>query len=262
MKRTTESLSGVLGRRRAAVRLWWLHTAGSCGPVSFTRRLDKSGLVAAGNSRSRSPTDRCSAASASVAASRHKPREWGITVNPVGAVLPNAARTPGAVNPSVIQANIDQRICASGWTATVRPPASFTTRLKKEQLACGYTYQGDTATRDYEEDHLISLEIGGAPTAEANLWPEPYNSPVGARVKDVVEGKLNALVCDHAITLAAAQRAIATNWWTSYLTYVGPAPAHQDFRAPAIAGRPSCRSALAPCRAAVSRVVRPCAQGG
>jgi len=171
---------GGAGRRRAAVRLWWLHTSGSCGPVSFTRRLDKSGLVAAGNSRSRSPTDRCSAASASVAASRHKPREWGITVNPVGAVLPNAARTPGAVNPSVSQANIDQTICASGWTATVRPPASFTTRLKKEQLASGYTYQGDTATRDYEEDHLISLEIGGAPTAEANLWPEPYNSPEGA----------------------------------------------------------------------------------
>jgi hypothetical protein len=130
------------------------------------------------------------------------------------------------VNPAVSQANIGQTICVSGWTATIRPPASFTTRLKREQLASGYTYRGDTATRDYEEDHLISLEIGGAPSAEANLWPEPYNSPEGARVKDVVEGKLNALVCDHAITLVTAQRAIATNWWAAYLTYVGPAPAH------------------------------------
>src|SRR5664279_2671324 len=150
----------------------------------------------------------------------------GITVNAAGAVLPNHARTPGAVHPSVSQANIGQTICVSGWTATIRPPASFTTRLKKEQLASGYTYKGDRATKDYEEDHLISLEIGGAPSAEANLWPEPYNSPEGARVKDVIESKLHTLVCGHAISLATAQKAIATNWWAAYQTYVRAAPTH------------------------------------
>ena len=101
------------------------------------------------------------------------------TVNPAGAVLPNRARTPGAVNPAVNQANIGQTICVTGWTATIRPPPAFTTRLKQEQLATGYTDKGDTATGDYEEDHRISLEIGGAPNAEATLWPEPYNSPEG-----------------------------------------------------------------------------------
>jgi hypothetical protein len=156
----------------------------------------------------------------------------GIVVNAAGAVLPNHARTPGAVNPSVSQASIGQTICVSGWTATVRPSSSVTTELKVAQLASGYTYKGDTATGDYEEDHLISLEIGGAPSAEANLWPEPYNTPEGARVKDVVENKLHTLVCDHAISLATAQRAIAANWWVAYQTYVtapapglGPAPA-------------------------------------
>jgi Protein of unknown function (DUF3761) len=103
------------------------------------------------------------------------------------------------------------------------------------QLASGYTYKGDTATGDYEEDHLISLELGGAPSAEANLWPEPYNAPEGARVKDQVENKLHALICGGSITLATAQRAIATNWWIAYQTYVGAAPAASTYKAPVVA---------------------------
>jgi hypothetical protein len=94
--------------------------------------------------------------------------------------------------------------------------------LKEQQLATGYAYHGDTNTSDYEEDHLISLEIGGSPTSPLNLWPEPYNTPDGARVKDQIENKLNALVCDGSITLATAQHAIATNWYAAYLTYIGP----------------------------------------
>ena len=146
---------------------------------------------------------------------------WAIMVNVAGAVLPNSARTPGAINPAVSQANIRHTICLAGWTATVRPLSSVTTRLKVAQLASGYTYRGDTAKGHYEEDHLISLELGGAPSVEANLWPEPYNAPEGARVKDVVENKLHTLICRDAITLATAQRAIATNWWIAYQTYVG-----------------------------------------
>jgi Protein of unknown function (DUF2510) len=74
----------------------------------------------------------------------------GITVNAAGAVLPNSARTPGAVNPSVSQANIGRTICVSGWTATIRPDSSYTTELKVQQLASGYTYKGDTAKGNYE----------------------------------------------------------------------------------------------------------------
>ena len=159
----------------------------------------------------------------------------GISVNPAGAVLPNSARTPGAINPSVTQATIGRTICVSGWTATIRPPSSVTTNLKVAQLASGYTYKGDTATGDYEEDHLISLELGGAPSAEANLWPEPYNAPEGARVKDQVENKLHTLICGGTITLATAQRAIATNWWVAYQTYVGAAPAASTYKAPVVA---------------------------
>jgi hypothetical protein len=92
--------------------------------------------------------------------------------------------------------------------------------LKKQQLASGYAFNGDMSTTDYEEDHLISLEIGGAPSSAANLWPEPYASPDGARTKDLIENKLHALVCAGTMQLAAAQSLIATNWWTAYETYV------------------------------------------
>jgi len=51
------------------------------------------------------------------------------------AQLPNETRTPGFVNAAVTQANIHQTICVSGWTATVRPPTSYTTQLKKKQIA-------------------------------------------------------------------------------------------------------------------------------
>jgi hypothetical protein len=145
----------------------------------------------------------------------------GDVVNSAGAVLPDPRRTPGATNPQVTQANIDSTICVSGWTSTIRPTSSYTTSLKEQQLASGYAYHGDMNTSDYEEDHLISLEIGGSPTSALNLWPEPYNAPDGARVKDEIENKLNSLVCARTVTLATAQHAIASSWYMTYLTYIG-----------------------------------------
>lgn len=134
-------------------------------------------------------------------------------------VLPNAAITPGSINPNVIQANIQQTICTPGYTATIRPPASYTTKLKIKQLDSGYAINGNKKTSDYEEDHLISLEIGGNPTDPKNLWPEPY-AGTGARIKDQVENKLHALVCANKMKLSTAQHLIATNWWGAYQTYV------------------------------------------
>jgi hypothetical protein len=51
----------------------------------------------------------------------------GATVNRVGPsyLYPDHATTPGVVNPDITQANIQQTICTRGWTATVRPPASY-----------------------------------------------------------------------------------------------------------------------------------------
>lgn len=129
---------------------------------------------------------------------------------------PDPVMTPGATNPAVTQASIGSTICVSGWTATVRPPVAYTTALKLRQIAA-YGYS-DTTLADYEEDHLISLEIGGAPKDPLNLWPEPYTvslpdgTPVGARVKDQLENYLHKQVCGGQVTLNAAQALIAGDW--------------------------------------------------
>lgn len=136
--------------------------------------------------------------------------------------LPNKSTTPGATNPAVSQSDIQSTICVSGWTATIRPKSSYTTALKKKQLSSGYAVNGDQKTGDYEEDHLISLELGGSPDSPKNLWPEPYFGKDGAKIKDKIENKLHGLVCSDAITLKAAQKAIATDWETAYTKYIGP----------------------------------------
>jgi hypothetical protein len=69
---------------------------------------------------------------------------------------------------------------------------------------------GDVAPiSSYEEDHLIPLELGGSPSDPRNLWPQPGASP---NPKDDVERAARTRVCDGQLSLAAAQRAIASNW--------------------------------------------------
>lgn len=76
---------------------------------------------------------------------------------------------------------------------------------------------GDTdSPSDYELDHLISLELGGNPTSEANLWPESYIITPTARGKDQVENYLHKQVCSGKITLQQAQLQIASDWVSVY----------------------------------------------
>jgi len=130
--------------------------------------------------------------------------------------LPDPNCTPGAANPDVTQANIDSTICVSGYTATIRPPASYTNLLKVQSIH-DYGYN-DTNVSDYEEDHLIPLEVGGDPTSALNLWAQPRYGTYAAQDKDRFENYLRAQVCDGSMTLAEAQHEIATDWvrfWTA-----------------------------------------------
>ena len=108
--------------------------------------------------------------------------------------------TPGVVNLDVTQGNLRSTVCRRGWTKTVRPPTTYTNALKRRQLRARGLRGPPSA---YQEDHLISLELGGNPTDPRNLWPEPY--PRAADV-DRIENDLNAQVCAGRITLAQAQR--------------------------------------------------------
>jgi hypothetical protein len=115
------------------------------------------------------------------------------------AILADPLRTPGVLNPDVTQANIRSTICRHGWTSTIRPPSSYTDELKRKQMRL---YGESGSLSDFQEDHLISLELGGDPTDPRNLWPEPY--PRAAEV-DKIENELNAEVCSGRLPRAPAQ---------------------------------------------------------
>lgn len=127
------------------------------------------------------------------------------------AFLPDPLCTPGEIDSGVTQDNITTTICHSGYTQTVRPPVSYTNKLKKQQITdYGYT---DTNMSDYEEDHFISLELGGSPKDPKNLWPEPHPS---TNEKDKVENYLHSEVCSGKLSLAQAQQEISKNWYEIY----------------------------------------------
>lgn len=133
-------------------------------------------------------------------------------------IYPDRTRTPGATNPAITQENVYENICNRDWsTKSVRPPAHYTNTLKLEQIR---EYgDADDNPHDYEEDHLIPLELGGSPDDPRNLWPEPYDTSIpdgGAKSKDRVESFLHKQVCSGGISLRDAQLEIANDWYRVY----------------------------------------------
>lgn len=133
--------------------------------------------------------------------------------NPSGTPASFSASVPtfGAINPKVTQANIDSTVCVKGYTHTIRPSVNYTESLKKKQVS----KLADKVLNHYEEDHFIPLEIGGNPTSERNLWPEPI---ADAHMKDKIENSYRSKVCSHAISLANAQ-AYFVNTYSKYVTH-------------------------------------------
>lgn len=130
-------------------------------------------------------------------------------------MYPDPVRTPGSINPAVRQANIYQTICNPNWsTKLIRPSESYTAKLKALQIK-QWGLPGRVS--DYEEDHLISLDLGGNATDARNLWPELYFPKPGAREKDIVERRLHKEVCEGALALSQAQEMIARDWYKVYL---------------------------------------------
>jgi hypothetical protein len=137
-----------------------------------------------------------------------------VSRTPVG--LPNHDRTPGAINSAATQASLGTTVCMPGWAASVRPASAYTGALKIAQLfEYGYA---DRNPAHYQEDHLVPLELGGAPRDPRNLWPQPNEvvladgTKVGSKEKDDLEDVLHSRVCSGAMTLEDAQRSMATDW--------------------------------------------------
>jgi len=128
----------------------------------------------------------------------------------VNGELPDSTCTPGVADPNVTQQNIQQTICVPGYSRKLRnkyAPVNYTDALKRLQIR-EYGYQ-DTRPSSYEEDHLISIELGGHPNDPRNLWPEAPHSP---NAKDRVEDELHQKVYSGQMTLLEAQRIISTDW--------------------------------------------------
>lgn len=128
---------------------------------------------------------------------------------------PDPGCTPGAITTAVTAANVQWTICRRGYTASVRPRESVSEPEKRASLAA---YGDAGPLHDYEYDHLVPLELGGAPNDPRNLWPESGASP---NPKDELEERLRSMVCDGERPLAAAQREIAADWVGAYHRLVG-----------------------------------------
>ena len=198
-------ISRVVGRLRLGVLVVLVVLAG-CGP-----------------SRS-APSPPPSTSSQQAAATAAAGAGAGRAQQPAG-VLPDPALTPGAVastDPAVVG--------APGYSRRVRPPAAYTSRLKRRQLAAGYPGTAGLRPDQVEEDHLVMLALGGAPTSERNLWPEPRQvhaadgHEAGAGVKDRLEGYLYDQVCHHGLALRRAQAALAGDWYAAYVAAGRPTP--------------------------------------
>ncbi len=114
-------------------------------------------------------------------------------------------------------------ICVSGYSKKVRDVP----QAVKEQA---YREYGITSRqpREYEVDHLISLELGGSNSIK-NLWPESFITETwNAHVKDKLENRLHEMICREQIDIKAAQREISTDWIAAYKKYVGPEPSAND----------------------------------
>ena len=125
---------------------------------------------------------------------------------------------PGALSPAINQANIATTICVAGWTTTVRPPTSYTQSVKRHMLAQVGAPASEAS--QYELDHFVPLALGGNPTSLENLWLQRWLGSWNARIKDRLERRLQVLVCDGKVSLAAARNAIRKGWKAAYANYV------------------------------------------
>jgi hypothetical protein len=136
-----------------------------------------------------------------------------------GYPVPDPRCTPGGIDPSVTADVLRNRAWRTGCVRNCQ------TREAEKHIT--YRWYGlRVPRRNYGEtqvcelDHLVPLELGGA-DGLGNIWPECGPSAVALderyfKIKDRVENYLADEVKTGRMSLAAAQRGIASDW-TQYL---------------------------------------------
>lgn len=150
---------------------------------------------------------------------------------PASWVLPDRSLSPGVASVSDVT-----RLCPHV------DPALEAARPDSREKAAVYRAYGlsyPQAPGKYELDHVVPIELGGAPDDPQNMYPEPNDTPDPAMIaryhlnpafihnsKDIVEDVLHADVCSFKVPLAVAAQAMATDWRAAYVRYVGPPVVH------------------------------------
>ncbi len=127
--------------------------------------------------------------------------------------------TPGAVDPSITQANIGTTICRPGYALSARPAFAVTALVKRRLMDTQHTGE---SFADYELDHLIPISLGGAPLDLRDLWLQPRRGQANAADKNALAYVLWRLVCERRVPLRTAQQAIRHDWTKAYDTYATP----------------------------------------
>jgi hypothetical protein len=89
----------------------------------------------------------------------------------------------------------------------VRPSWPYTDAIKDQLLNEAGHARADK--RDYRLDHIIPLELGGAPTDANNMQLQTIAE---SELKDQVEDCLRAAVCAGRLELGVAWQAIWRDW--------------------------------------------------
>ena len=147
----------------------------------------------------------------------------GLPIAPeVARDLSGVAAVPlDVLNPDVRQANVQETICVSGYTATVRPSTTYTNGVKAKLLRELGLPPADAAK--YELDHRIPLALGGHPRNPHNLALQLWAGEAGAKQKDQLERRLQVMVCAGQERLDTARAAIFLDWQSAFRKYL-PAP--------------------------------------
>ena len=124
------------------------------------------------------------------------------------------ALSAALLNSDVRSDTINQTICVTGYTETVRPATSYTNAIKFRLMREAGIDQAQS--KDYALDHIVPLVLGGHPRSLDNL--ELLTEHDNAR-KSRVEVKLRCLVCSGQVPLEEAQEAIYDNWREAYHRY-------------------------------------------
>ncbi len=132
------------------------------------------------------------------------------------------------MNRDISQANVQATICNPNWsTKSIRPPASYTNALKKQQLADARfqdktpAHYGKITSSLLNSAGILAIRRISGRRCGAPDQPVTARGPfpphlVGTKSKDAVENQLHREVCAGTLTLDEARHIITTHWFKYY----------------------------------------------